>query len=233
MLHQSTAGLANSLSLIGRSSTRSALYKVKSLSHDIASPLTAIKLNLNMLESSASRKKVVLKRIYQGIDHIERIIEQELNHSDNNPWNICDVINEVIALHNLELKKQGILLNKLYFANKTFSNVPAVVFFRIINNLLSNAITAVSEQPTNRRIWVAVHENGDHFIVTIRDNGPGVSPKMQEKLFKCQMSTNDNGHGLGLVGAYNSLQAYFHADIKYRDNDLIGHGAVFEIVFKS
>jgi signal transduction histidine kinase len=224
--------------LIGRSHYANPQAEIKSLTHDLASPLTAIKLNLELLGAPHCHKAAVMTRIYRGIDHIEQIIAQELASNVSNPglngdinWSICAVINEVLALQGTALKSHGINVSKKYLANRTYDTVPQTIFFRIVNNLITNAIEALSSCPVqDKHLWVAVHEVDSKLIITIRDNGLGLPLKMRSKLFKQVVTTKKNGHGLGLFSSNRNVHTYFGGKLVYRDNELAKSGAVFEIV---
>ncbi len=67
--------------------------------------------------------------------------------------------------------------------------------YRILNNLLSNAVQAGALTLT-----LTGHSGNTHYILDIDDNGPGMAPKAQENLFKpFKGSARAGGTGLGLA----------------------------------
>jgi len=78
--------------------------------------------------------------------------------------------------------------------------VPVVSFDRqqlqqVVLNLLNNAVEA---RPDARvEVQTAILSNNT-VTLTIRDNGPGISREVQEKLFREKVTTKPTGHGYGL-----------------------------------
>lgn len=237
MLQVNTNGCSSQcqrLQLIGKSRLHDSKTKMRMLTHDLASPLTVIKLNLDLLAPTLKSRNMEIARIYKGIDYIEKIIEQELskgNEDKHKSWSVNKVINEVISLHSHNFKGNKIQIVKKYFDDRRYTDVPASALFRVVNNIIDNALSALSEvqDDRRRRIWIAVSKEAEMLKITIRDNGVGVPIEMQKGLFSKQSSTKEKGHGLGLVGSVKLLKMYFNGSLEYRDNTLAESGAVFEI----
>jgi len=75
--------------------------------------------------------------------------------------------------------------------------------FRIVSNLVRNAIEAIEGQhhgKTGGRISVKAWRDGRHVVVEVRDNGPGVPQKARDHLFEPFIgSQRKGGTGLGLA----------------------------------
>ena len=66
---------------------------------------------------------------------------------------------------------------------------------QVWSNLIENAIDAVSEQGTV--IVRAAHE-GDHAVVRVIDDGPGIPADAQPRVFDAFFTTKPVGQGMGL-----------------------------------
>ncbi len=68
---------------------------------------------------------------------------------------------------------------------------------QLLTNLLRNALDALRgvEAP---RLEVAIEETPSHWVVSIRDNGPGIPEALLDKLFDPFFTTKAVGDGLGL-----------------------------------
>ena len=76
---------------------------------------------------------------------------------------------------------------------------------RIINNLLINAQQAVPE-PRQPDISVRVQKSDTNVIlITIADNGSGIPPEVQKKIFLPNFSTKYTGSGIGLAIAKRGI----------------------------
>nr|WP_320197703.1 ATP-binding protein [Agrobacterium sp. rho-13.3]MDX8306542.1 ATP-binding protein [Agrobacterium sp. rho-13.3]MDX8307127.1 ATP-binding protein [Agrobacterium sp. rho-13.3] len=69
---------------------------------------------------------------------------------------------------------------------------------QIVINLLQNALEAVDQKPDGR-VEVRVKEAGDEIVLTVSDNGPGISPDIHKPLFSPFNTSKEGGLGLGLV----------------------------------
>ena len=80
--------------------------------------------------------------------------------------------------------------------------------YMIVNNLLLNALDAVSDQPT-REIRVTWEENGDRLTLSCQDTGAGIDPAIRERIFQPFFSTKPNsGTGLGLAIVHRLVTIY-------------------------
>jgi nitrogen fixation/metabolism regulation signal transduction histidine kinase len=68
-------------------------------------------------------------------------------------------------------------------------------------NLVRNAIEAMRETNAERaRIGIsAFREHDNHVVITVEDNGPGVSQELRQKVFVPFFTTKRQGSGLGLT----------------------------------
>lgn len=71
---------------------------------------------------------------------------------------------------------------------------------QVLVNLIVNAVAAVRsvEELRNPEITITSVVEGDELIVSVRDNGTGIDPKIQAQIFDPFFSTKDVGEGMGL-----------------------------------
>jgi C4-dicarboxylate-specific signal transduction histidine kinase len=77
----------------------------------------------------------------------------------------------------------------------------------IILNLLQNALEAVAGQ-TKRRIRFKAETIEGIVKVSVSDNGPGLSPGAEGRLFEAFFTTKPNGLGLGLSLSRTIVEAH-------------------------
>ena len=79
---------------------------------------------------------------------------------------------------------------------------------QVILNLIRNAIEAM-EGRTNSRLLVSSEKEADGMLrVTVADNGPGLAPEIEERLFEPFRSTKETGLGLGLSISATIVEAH-------------------------
>ena len=84
----------------------------------------------------------------------------------------------------------------------------------VLVNLMQNAIDALREKPfadgEKPEIWIQGRLEADRSLIIIRDNGPGIDPKIMDKIFDPFFTTKEvgKGMGLGLSICYRIVQSY-------------------------
>jgi signal transduction histidine kinase len=73
---------------------------------------------------------------------------------------------------------------------------------RVFLNLISNAIEAM---PSGGKISLFAIQNGDGFLVEVRDTGPGIPEAVRAHLFQPFVTSGKNGLGLGLALSRQTL----------------------------
>jgi len=86
---------------------------------------------------------------------------------------------------------------KLEDPPRTDVMAPRGALLRVLANLINNAIDVIPEGPAGKIIlkaWVADYD----VYVQVEDNGPGIPPDMQSKIFDLFYTTKEKGSGVGL-----------------------------------
>jgi two-component system NtrC family sensor kinase len=97
---------------------------------------------------------------------------------------------------------------------------------RVVINLINNAVDALADHKVQNATIDIQAKKVDHDIVlTIKDNGPGIPPKIIENLFEAFVTSGkSNGTGLGLAIVKQFIVAH-NGSIQVKNND----GAEFTI----
>jgi len=107
---------------------------------------------------------------------------------------------------------------------------------QVLNNILINAHQAmidggvITVRAENVRLAEDLETDlpaGDYIRISIRDQGPGISPEMQKKIFDPYFSTKPKGNGLGLTTAYSIIRRH-GGRIEVESGN--GGGATFNIL---
>ncbi|KAF3887932.1 MULTISPECIES: hybrid sensor histidine kinase/response regulator [Nostocales] len=189
----------------------------------------------------------ILTSIQGCTSRIKDISESLRNFSRNDtevmvPFNIHDGLESTLLIlkHRLQAysKYPKIDVIKNYGDLPTIDCLPGQLN-QVFMNLLANAIDALRE-PTqehdlpdleNPRIWIQTSLSDDRLkvVVRIRDNGVGISPEIQQKLFEYAFTTKPvgKGTGLGLAIAHQIVVERHGGSIEV--NSTIGQGSEFVI----
>ena len=215
---------------------------VVSLAHEIQNPLSGVKGMLQLLERDLKKEKIkntTTELMLSELDRVERLLKQLLLHSQPVPleidnFDIHELLNTVI------LFEQSIVSN-INFIRRFDTSLPHIQADRdkmhqVFLNLIRNAVEASSENDNvtiHTRYcgnWELAGTNLDpelnYILITIEDEGNGVSQENRTQLFKPLFTTKTHGHGLGLSISHRLVQAH-KGLLSYISNNPVG--SVFQI----
>ena len=164
-------------------------------------------------------------------DVITAVKGQAVNFTNDEDisFTIGELLKRVNILMKHELKHAIIYLNILLKSDENLTihgDVNSLV--QVINNMISNSIQAYNGK-TEQNIDLIVENDNNSIIISIKDYGPGLSPKVKDKLFKQMITTKGkNGTGLGLYMSYSTIRAHFNGNILVNSEE--GNGTIFTII---
>ena len=110
------------------------------------------------------------------------------------------LIERIFTLFKPLTDKHGILFNIQLPTTPVTFDVDAELIEQVLINLLKNAIEAVKEKETDKKMIVIAAQKSTSGLVTIdvSDNGIGIPPKVLEQIFVPFYTTKNEGSGIGL-----------------------------------
>ena len=148
-----------------------------------------------------TRASSVLVRIRSLLRRGERLRERS---------DINDIIREVIALLDGELRRNGASLRTEMPGNLPSVVVDRVLLQQVILNLMMNAVEAmraVSDRVRVLRIRTEEQSSGN-IVVLIQDSGLGVGPEHSSRMFEAFYTTKVEGIGMGLTISRSIIEAH-------------------------
>jgi signal transduction histidine kinase len=195
---------------------------VADASHELRSPLTAIRLQIEAMEydtpeGTGLRRLRALDevgRLSRNVDGLLLLARQDQPVSQGTITNLSQLATERATFWSSLLEERGLLL-VLAVANDLYAHVSPDRFVTTFDNLISNAIDAA---PPGSKISVAAESIAETVVVHIIDNGPGMSADQRVAAFdRFWRATNKRtalgGSGLGLAIA-RKLVAADHGTIR-------------------
>jgi PAS domain S-box-containing protein len=181
-----------------------------SMSHEIRNPLVAIKTFAQLLPErfdDADFRKDFNEIVVQEIDRLDKIITQINNFAHPSelvlkPIDLRPSVRKAIELARERLKKNGVSIDTALPNDlpKVLGDEAALT--EAFAHLVANAAEATSGR-SKPRITLAARgiREGGHasgVVVTVKDNGKGISADLKEKVFSPFCTTKARGMGLGL-----------------------------------
>jgi len=123
---------------------------------------------------------------------------------------INDVINEVLGLLEVDLRRNGISLRIEKQENLPPATVDRILLQQVLLNLIMNAMDAmraVSDRMRVLSIRIEEQDSGS-IIVTVQDSGAGVDPDHLSRIFEAFYTTKAEGIGMGLTISRSIIEAH-------------------------
>ena len=171
---------------------------VASLSHDIKTPAAAIKV-MAELHTQKHGETHEMQTIIQKVDQIDRLVSdmfhatlEELQQLKVCPEEIstAELAHEIVAADSMGKVKPFSLPECIVIADR-------LRFGQLIGNVIENAY-----KYADSALEVSGDFDGDFFVLTVRDFGPGVPdaflPLLTEKFYRAPNAEGKAGAGLGL-----------------------------------
>lgn len=217
-------------------------YFVSSVSHDLRTPLTSIKLFAEMLSAKTDDEtaKKYLAMIEGESERLSKMVANILRFAKSEKGIETyhfETIN-LSALADEALKSIAYQLELGSFEVRThFEPEPLLIegdkssLLQAIENLLSNAMKYSGE---SKVIELATFKTETHAILSVKDFGIGISEADQARLFEPFFRSSDErakrigGAGLGLALVKNTMNAH-HGNVLVKS--LVGNGSEFQLCF--
>ena len=148
-----------------------------------------------------TRASRVLARIRELLSRGERQRER---------LDINDVIREVVALSEGELRRNEIALQTEMPADLPPVVVDRVLLQQVVLNLIINAVEALRVVSDRARVLrIRTQELASNSIVVlVQDSGVGLNPKHSDRMFEAFYTTKPEGIGMGLTISRSIIEAH-------------------------
>lgn len=211
------SALEDSAQKLARSERETAWREMaKQVAHEIKNPLTPLKLGVQLLEKSWKEKDPKFEIKFERFT--KSFIEQidSLSHIASEFSNFAKMPETRLEQVNLkEIIEQSIILFRqseqttIHFDNTTgsdtFVKADKDQLLRCFNNLIKNAIEARCEK-RHCTIHIMLYRKSDYICVQLKDNGSGMPPELEKKIFTPNFTTKSSGTGLGLAFVKQAIQ---------------------------
>lgn len=177
--------------------------------HDIKSPLRGIRYLADRVEEESYGLLPIetmqrVKTIQQRTDRLKRLLEDLLEYSKSahvnvpeEPTDLRELISDIFADFS---PCSDFVVD--FSSNLGWVNTKRVQLAQILRNLIGNAVKH-NERPKPRVEVEAKRISNETIQMVVRDNGPGISERHQQRVFNCfeTLRSRDEveGSGMGLA----------------------------------
>ncbi|MCU7960374.1 MAG: hypothetical protein KZQ58_10330 [gamma proteobacterium symbiont of Bathyaustriella thionipta] len=198
------------------------------ISHDLRTPLTRMRLSLELLSQHCDNKLV--GRMIHDVEQMNEMIDESvrltraLEPGKRESMDLVELVKQVIGLHEEEHARI-----QLTHPHSCVREIHGAALKRILLNLLQNALRYSGQH----KVHVFLDCGFDSSLIEVADRGSGIPADQREAIFRpfyrLEQSRNNEtgGSGLGLAIAVQLAEAN-GCHIEYEDRE--GGGSIFRII---
>jgi PAS domain S-box-containing protein len=211
-------------------------------SHELKTPLTSIQLQTQMMKRNIERGRPeafdparvthLVAQTNKSIQRLSRLVDDMLDISristgkltfTPETFDLCKLAQEVVERLLVQASVSGARL-WCECSDPVEGEWDRFRVDQVLTNLITNALRYGQGSP----VEVSVHRTGEQAVVKVRDQGPGISPENQERIFhRFERATSASAvSGLG-IGLYISREITERHGGSLRVESAPGQGATF------
>ena len=194
---------------------------MKIISHELMNSLTPIRaLSQNLLQIVDQEKleeddfediKSSISTIINRSDHLQDFVESYrklamLPTPVKEMTQINALFDDCLRVMNPILKSENIqLINEINSSRSILIDKNQME--QVIINLITNSIYALKKR-SEKKLFLSSYTENNRFFIIISDNGKGIDPEIQDKIFLPFFTTRKDGAGIGLTLSKNIIEAH-------------------------
>ncbi len=177
----------------------------RQVAHEIKNPLTPMRLSIQSFQMTFDPKAPGIK---QKFNELAQMLIEQIDLMSN----IASAFSDFAKMPQANLERGNLVPTiknalKLYDPkqvrfvssdNEILFNFDKNQLQRVVGNLVKNAMQSVPDERVPD-ILVSVRQTKDKIYITVTDNGKGIAPEHQSRIFEPKFTTKSSGMGLGLA----------------------------------
>lgn len=182
------------------------------VAHEIRNPLGSISLNLDLIGEevdaladsnprSPDECRFLLREIRSQVVRISQVLQEYLQFarmpkSERAALSLRDLLEEKLSFVQPLLDQKQVGLSKIFAPDLPPVHADPEQLWEALLNLIRNAVDAM---PRGGNLTIATKRNGSKALVSVSDNGDGMTEEQARNLFIPFFTTKTDGTGLGLA----------------------------------
>ena len=188
----------------------------KETAHQIGTPLSSLMGWSTLLKEEKVDNKIIVE-IEKDIERLNTITKR-FSKIGSIPELLKEDVNAVLNSSVNYLKKRSSSLVNFTFnpsRETAFSPLNKTLFEWVIENLVKNSIDSMNG---SGNIIISIFNNNEIKIL-VTDDGNGIPPKIQKKIFNSGFTSKKKGWGLGLSLSKRIINQYHNGKIFIKESD--------------
>jgi signal transduction histidine kinase len=204
----------------------------RGVAHEVKNPINAIVLHLQLLQSKLQQVDPDTRRhmdvIGNEIHRLDRVVQILVDFTRPRDLRIEEMdlkrlLDDVLALATPDAEQHGVTIVRDLASGSLNVKVDVDFMKQAILNVVLNGVQAM---PQGGTLTISARNEEGQVVTEIRDEGVGIAPDIQEKIFELYFTTKQGGSGIGLAQTYQVMQ-WHYGSVDFDSVD--GHGTTFRL----
>jgi PAS domain S-box-containing protein len=204
----------------------------RGVAHEVKNPINAIVLHLQLLRNKLQELDPDTNRHVDIIDseihRLDRVVQILVDFTRPRDLHVEEtdlrsILEEVALLASPDAEQHGVTLLRELPQETMPVKVDADFIKQAILNVVLNGVQAMPEGGT---LTIAAHKEEDVVVTEVTDQGAGIPPALQDKIFELYFTTKKTGSGIGLAQTYQIMQ-WHYGSVDFETEE--GKGTTFRL----
>jgi len=204
----------------------------RGVAHEVKNPINAIVLHLQLLQNKLQQVDPDTRRhmdvIGNEIHRLDRVVQILVDFTRPRDLHIEEIdlkrlLDDVLVLATPDAEQHGVVLVRELPPGPLGVKVDLDFMKQAILNVVLNGVQAM---PKGGTLTISARSEEDRVVTEIRDEGGGIPPEIQEKIFELYFTTKPGGSGIGLAQTYQVMQ-WHYGSVDFVSVE--GHGTTFRL----
>jgi PAS domain S-box-containing protein len=187
----------------------------RGVAHEVKNPINAIVLHLQLLQGKLHQVDPDTRRhmdiIGSEIHRLDRVVQILVDFTRPRDLHLEEtdlrrLLEDGAALAGPDAGRHGVTVTCQLPSEPLMVKVDTDFIKQAILNVVLNGIQAM---PNGGKLTVSARREDDMVVTEIRDQGNGIPPDAQDKIFELYFTTKKEGTGIGLAQTYQILQWHY------------------------
>ena len=187
----------------------------RGVAHEVKNPINAIVLHLQLLRTKLQQMDPDTRRHMDIIDselhRLDRVIHILVDFTRPRSLHLEELdlrhlLDDVTQLAAPDAEQHGVLITRELPQESLLVKADADFIKQAILNVVLNGVQAM---PQGGHLTISLRREEETVVAEIRDEGGGIPPEAQERIFELYFTTKKGGSGIGLAQAYQIMQWHY------------------------
>src|SRR5580704_8785935 len=187
----------------------------RGVAHEVKNPINAIVLHLQLLQGKLRQVDPDTRRhmdiIGSEIHRLDRVVQILVDFTRPRDLHLEEtdlrrLLEDGAALAGPDAGRHGVTVTCELPSQPLMVKVDTDFIKQAILNVVLNGVQVM---PNGGRLTISARREDDMVVTEIRDQGGGIAPDVQDKIFELYFTTKKGGTGIGLAQTYQILQWHY------------------------